>query len=356
VYDVKSCSLLIFGGWSNRWLGDLVKLNVSPIIGPPYACIGIEPDGGPVFGESELIVKGLRFKEGKIQVKFGTNEKNEVVVDAEFVSTDMVKVRTPNYEQFGAMAVDVKVSINGEGWTVNKIRFSYFANTAARNCIPYGPGLLEKGIAGVEVPFLIQAKDTANEKRHTGGDRFQVRVVSVDGKVEGSARVTDLHNGLYQALYSAPLPGKYSVSITHSDLGSGEPVPVRGSPFLVECQDPWTRHRLMGNTPSKRKGAVLQAVSSSLVLYGGDKSGLSVCNTEGADWKWSNPTAEGDVPLDRTLHACTVNASDEMVVFGGQNLNDGSDLAGVHFLSRNGDGWVWHPALKDKPYARWALA
>jgi len=38
VYDPKTSSLLIFGGWASRWLGDLVKLNVSAIIGPPYAC------------------------------------------------------------------------------------------------------------------------------------------------------------------------------------------------------------------------------------------------------------------------------------------------------------------------------
>lgn len=38
VYDPKSSSLLIFGGWASRWLGDLVKLNVAAIIGPPYAC------------------------------------------------------------------------------------------------------------------------------------------------------------------------------------------------------------------------------------------------------------------------------------------------------------------------------
>ena len=71
-FDIKSCSLLIFGGWANRWLGDLIKLNVSPIIGPPYACTGIEPESGPVFGSTEIVLKGLRFRDGKIQVKFGT--------------------------------------------------------------------------------------------------------------------------------------------------------------------------------------------------------------------------------------------------------------------------------------------
>lgn len=57
---------------------------------------------------------------------------------------------------YGALSVDVRMSINGEGWTVNKLRFNYFANTAARNCIAYGPGLLAKGMAGLEMPFLIQ--------------------------------------------------------------------------------------------------------------------------------------------------------------------------------------------------------
>lgn len=40
MYDPKSSSVLVFGGWANRWLGDLARLNVAQIIGPPYACTG----------------------------------------------------------------------------------------------------------------------------------------------------------------------------------------------------------------------------------------------------------------------------------------------------------------------------
>ena len=39
------------------------------------------------------------------------------------------RVKTPNYELWGALAVDVRLNISGEGWTVNKLQFSYFANT-----------------------------------------------------------------------------------------------------------------------------------------------------------------------------------------------------------------------------------
>ncbi len=80
-------------------------------------------------------------------------------MEGTLVDSETISVHTPNYEMYGALAVDVRVSINGEGWTVNKIKFNYFANTAARNCIAYGPGLLDKGLFGIEMPFVIQARD-----------------------------------------------------------------------------------------------------------------------------------------------------------------------------------------------------
>lgn len=81
-------------------------------------------------------------------------------MDATYIDHDTIKVLTPNYESYGALTVDVKVSISGEGWTVNKIRYHYFANTTARNCIAYGPGLLPTGgVFGVEMPFLVQVSE-----------------------------------------------------------------------------------------------------------------------------------------------------------------------------------------------------
>lgn len=151
----------------------------------------------------------------------------------------------------------LQVSISGDGWTVNKMRFSYFANTAARNCLAFGPGLLENVLFGVEQPFLIQvgkdgglrtramhghavmaaalgaaalsqlygmrgllatdalaappptrqARDTFNERRTSGGDQFVVRAVSADGKEEGVVRVADNGDGTYSAGYAVPSPG-----------------------------------------------------------------------------------------------------------------------------------------------------
>ena len=49
------------------------------------------------------------------------------------------------------------------------------------------------------------------EKRSSGGDTFNIRVVSSDGKYTGISRVTDLHNGMYEGIYSVPMPGTYQV-------------------------------------------------------------------------------------------------------------------------------------------------
>lgn len=92
-----------------------------------------------------------------------------------------------------------------------------------------------------------------NDYRTTGGDRFAVRVVSADGKVEGEAFIRDLNDGKYEVHYSVPLPGSYLVHVQHADLGGTDQIPVRGSPFKVTATDPWTKHRMLGNIPAVAK-------------------------------------------------------------------------------------------------------
>lgn len=74
VYDRKRCQLLLFGGWSNRWLSDLHAADVSSIVGPPYAVLGLTPTIGPVMGGTELSITGLRFRGGNIVVRFSAGK------------------------------------------------------------------------------------------------------------------------------------------------------------------------------------------------------------------------------------------------------------------------------------------
>ena len=68
VYDQKRSAIILFGGWASRWLGDTWRLHAAAIVGPPYACTGISPTIGAVFGSTVIEITGLRFREGTIQV------------------------------------------------------------------------------------------------------------------------------------------------------------------------------------------------------------------------------------------------------------------------------------------------
>lgn len=70
-YDSQDQRIIIYGGWSNNWLGDMWSLNVSTITGPPYAIFSIKPFLGPLTGKTKAVVKGEGFKNSQnIAVKF----------------------------------------------------------------------------------------------------------------------------------------------------------------------------------------------------------------------------------------------------------------------------------------------
>ena len=54
VYDSKNSRMIVFGGWSDDLHSDIHSLDVSMIVGPPYAVMGIVPQIGPVDGGSEI--------------------------------------------------------------------------------------------------------------------------------------------------------------------------------------------------------------------------------------------------------------------------------------------------------------
>ena len=83
-------------------------LNVSPIIGPPYAVFNVTPDIGPVFGETEVTihaVQGGGEDRGVLQ-----DGENEVISKGTF--DHKITCLTPNFEDFGAVEVEVRLSIS----------------------------------------------------------------------------------------------------------------------------------------------------------------------------------------------------------------------------------------------------
>ena len=352
-YDPKTCKVLLFGGWSNRWLGDTWTLNVSPIIGPPYAVFNVTPDIGPVFGETEVTIHGMQFKEAeKIEVCFKTG-KNEVISKGTFVDSTKITCLTPNFEDFGAVDVEVRLNINNEGWTVNKMRFRYFANTSAKNCLAFGPGLNPATAAkyGVEIPFLILAKDTCNAKRTSGGDEFIVEV-SKEGDPrapKGTVRLVDQDNGIHEVYYSVPTAGRYRIDIGYDDLGEPqEIIPIRGSPFFMDFEDPWTYQRVSGAAPVKRKWSQITSLSAEKVaLWGGSDDPVGVLNTKSNGWTWETADATGQ-PAPRKDYGQT-GAAGKMIVFGGTTLA-GEESDELMTFTIDGDNASWKTIEGVKPY------
>ena len=72
--------------------------------------------------------------------------------------------------------------------------------------------------------------------------------------MQGGSRIVDLHNGLYEAFYTAPAAGTFLVHVQYADAGVNPVhVDIRGSPFTVECTDPWIKHRVLGALPARRQ-------------------------------------------------------------------------------------------------------
>ena len=153
----------------------------------------------------------------------------------------------------------------------------------------------------------------------------------------------------------APAQGRYKLHVRGHQLGAdGGVAHIRGSPFTVECSDPWEQRRLVGAAPARRPGATLTSLGTDLVVFGGDKSLAAVCHAPpagdaaGEPWQW-HPTAEGGRPPARKGHAAAAAPDGaHLLVCGGVALEGeaGAELADVatlasHGTSFAGTSWAW---------------
>lgn len=191
------------------------------------------------------------------------------------------------------------------------------------------------------------------EKRQSGGDNFMIKIASEDGKIEGSARIVDKNIGTYDVFYSVPMPGVYLVHVTHMDLGEKpEELPTRGSPFRVTCKDPWTRQRVMGSTPSNKKGTQLSVVGNELVVYKASEPGVSICNTDGQDWKWSTAEVSGPEP-PTNAEITAKSAQNGRMVMGSMNLCTNDENKDMYNMVHGDNGFEWEET--GKPLHFWEL-
>ena len=254
-YDPATCNIIFFGGWRQKWLNDLWTLNVAGVVGPPYAVLKAEPYTGPLTGGTPITLRGLRFIESPmVQVRF-TDGKREATVTGQYESPEAILCKAPDFSKFGAVEVVVRVSINGDPFTVNETTFIYYANTQAKKSMAFGPGLLSGLRAGQKVAFMLQAKDLGGKLRTTGLDPVKFIVTGPAKEIE-EAEIVDFGDGTYQISYSVPAAGEYQVQL-QIDENPNDPGSVfsnvRGFPRAMVFDQMWEKQAPSG-TATRLKG------------------------------------------------------------------------------------------------------
>jgi len=245
VYDANLKRIVVFGGWANRWHNDAHALSVAPIVGPPYAVLGLRPKIGPITGNQPLIVEGMGFEPKTPSTVRFIMGKKFVEAPGEAKSTTEMEVTTPSFEHIGPGTVDVRCALRGGLLTITHQKYSFFNVVDHKFCYAFGPGLLTGCAVNAPTQFYIQARDTANQDRQTGCDEFKVEVIRLndDGseskepeKLDGIT-IKDEDNGRYLVSYMAPAVGHYKVSVDFLGTYGGKAGPIRGSPFKVNFND-----------------------------------------------------------------------------------------------------------------------
>jgi len=252
-YDDRYYRIVIFGGWSNKWLGDAYALNVGKIVGPDYAITSMDPDKGQLSGGTHVRIKGIGFTEtGSMLVRFSSG-KQFAEAPATYVSPDELSCITPSFEAFGPKDVEVKIQRVNEDLSITGCKFSFFKNTRAIKSLAYGPGISEKCMVGNEAEFIIQARNEDGENRTSGRDTFDAKAFYVEKKEvktevigeefpridiveeiveEIPCEIVDKDDGSYLVKYTAKKAGRVKIEVKFKNE-KGVMEIIRGSPFYT---------------------------------------------------------------------------------------------------------------------------
>ncbi|GMH84222.1 hypothetical protein TrST_g13493, partial [Triparma strigata] len=261
VYYPDSGRLVLFGGWANRWFGDLYTCKVDDVVGPPHNVTHIESFEwsnpiGPITGESKMSIFGEGFssvKSGNASVRFAC-PKGFIEVGGEVVSDSEVVFETPSFEKYGPVEVECRVKLGSKALTNATVGFSFFSVTDSTTSLAFGPGLLEGVAAGFPTSFVIQAKDRSGADRICGMDEFCVTITDLDvvkpqeevddegddaeeNEERIDAFITDHNDGTYTVEYTPPKAGNYRIDVAFEGTFKGKAGAIRGSPFFTKAAE-----------------------------------------------------------------------------------------------------------------------
>ncbi|CAK0791281.1 unnamed protein product [Prorocentrum cordatum] len=237
-YDPEESRLIVFGGWSNKWLDDVWQINVSSIVGPPYAILKVDPPLGPVTGQMKVRVYGVGFQSthGMVSVEFAAG-KFSASTQGSVLSDEVIECLTPCVaNSLGPKECVVRVQIGARDLTTTTTTYAFFLNSIADKSLCFGPGVLQEQQANQETRLIIQLRNQHGANRTTGRDEFviilQQKVPLEDGKEtrrDLPFELLDKDNGQYEIKYIAE-EGDVEIHVKLLDE-NGKAQPIRGSPF-----------------------------------------------------------------------------------------------------------------------------
>lgn len=309
-----------------------------------------------------MTIRGLNLNlhgQCDVKVKFVSSQKEEIV-DAELISAFEISARSPSWETIGADEVDVRVSLAGEAFTVNKVKWGFYINTMPENCIAYGPGVISPCYWGIPAIFRIQARDSTGSNRTSGLDPIEVKVRRrlpepdhPDDKYDADEKTIEFENlesqivdngdGSYEVTYVPLVPdSEYVIDVLL------EGTPIRGSPWSTTTIDPWThsvKALALSHAPRDLDKVEHVLQGSKLVLFGGSSNHVSVLDLNA--FRWDAPAALNP-PKSRFGHSMlNMDHEKSMILHGNHTPVDGVEQGyckDVHVISGDKTGWRWTKA------------
>jgi len=240
------------------------QINVSSIVGPPYAITKVEPPLGPVTGNMKVTVYGVGFQStnGMVIIEFSSG-KLTATTQGNVINDEVIECNTPCVAgNIGPKECQVKVQIGPRDFTTTVAHYTYFLNSIAEKSLCFGPGVLQEQQANMETRFMIQARNQLGENRKSGRDEFMVtvqqKVLNSDGKEvfrDVCFELNDLNDGKTEVKYMAD-EGELVIHVKLMDENN-KPRPIRGSPFRP------TLTKMARNRANEYSGPVVTAWLSS---------------------------------------------------------------------------------------------
>ncbi len=242
-YNSALGKLFLFGGWSNRWHGEVYSCDVSTVVGPPFNIFKVFSENwnkpiGPVTGGSKMILQGKGFSSimGVATVRFAC-QKGHLDVTAEVLDDEQVRVTTPSFEKYGAMEIEMRLKIGAQSFTNNSVAFNFFSVTDCLQTVAFGPGILSQNPINQETSFVVQARDKYGNNRVCGMDEFEIEIHHKDKNKDTEIEYTiqDKSDGTYMITYTPSSVGEYKLEIKFLGNFKGRCGHIRGSPFVAKA-------------------------------------------------------------------------------------------------------------------------